>query len=152
MRSATTSIPGPSSASSSSVSVCSPVVIPAHRAPITARDPHSANATTRTCGNAPAPAPPPGRPNASAFSAVSGTSIVSPSNATSRSPATCAQPSSCPASGPATASSRSAITFQPSRARALEIAAADGDIPTARRTRKLLAQSSPPTSLVHTCP
>ena len=58
LRSATTSIPGPNSPVSSSVSVCSPVVIPAQRAPFTARDAHSANTTTRTCGNAPAPVPP----------------------------------------------------------------------------------------------
>src|SRR5450756_1749933 len=146
-RSAATSRPSPSNPVSSAVRVCSPTVMPAQRAPITARDPHSANATTRTCGNAPAPRPPPGRPNAAAFAAVSGTSTVNPSKATSRRPATCAQPSSRPANGPATRSKRSAITCHPSRERALEIAAGDGDIPTATRIRKLFAPPEAPDQL-----
>src|SRR5674476_315475 len=146
-RSATTSRPSLSNPVSSAVRVCSPTVMPAQRAPISARDPHSANATTRTCGNAPAPRPPPGRPNAAAFTAVSGTSTVNPSKATSRRPATCAQPSSRPANGPATRSYRSAITCHPSRERALEIAAGDGDIPTATRSRKLFAPPEAPDQL-----
>jgi hypothetical protein len=40
--------------------------------------------TRRTCGNAPCPRPPVGRPNAARLAGVSGTSRVVPSNATSR--------------------------------------------------------------------
>src|SRR5665647_2555453 len=82
--------------------------------------------------------------------AVDGLTVDVPDTATRRRPATYAHPSSCPANGPATRSNRSAITCHPNRARALAIAAGDGDIPTATRARNDLAQSSPPTSLTHT--
>jgi hypothetical protein len=52
----------------------------------TAWVPHSTSPTRRTCGNAPGPRPPPGRPNAATLAGVSGTSRVVPSSATCRHP------------------------------------------------------------------
>ena len=85
-RSASTTMPGPKHPSRSRASGCSaarygPIAAPS-RLPV----PDSAAATHRTCGNAPSRDWFDGRPKCSAFSALSGTSVVVPSMDATRSP------------------------------------------------------------------
>ena len=90
--------------------------------------PHSANATTRTCGNADcSPLLTPGRPNVAAFSALSTTSNVVPSIATSRRPANHAPGVASDATGAATRRNNASTGSGPSRARAWKIADFDGN-------------------------
>jgi hypothetical protein len=85
--------------------------------------PHSANATTRACGNAAcSPLFTPGRPKNSAFAAVSATSRQVPSTATSRRPASHTPGVSSMPIGWATRANSAANGSEPSRARAWKIA------------------------------
>jgi hypothetical protein len=80
----------------------------------TAWVPHSTSPSRRTCGNAPGPRPPVGRPNAATLAGVSATSSVVPSSATSRHPRYHA-PSSCgsPAAGRPRRTAPAAAPAQP---------------------------------------
>ena len=105
--------------------------------------PHSTSPTTRICGNAPCPRPPPGRPNAAVFAGVSATSSVEPSNASSRHPRYHAPLVAWVANGRATwaNSSRSGPGPSLALARAIELLSGTRQLPCQRR-----AQASPSTS------
>src|SRR5215212_833253 len=84
--------------------------------------PHSTSPTSRTCGNAPWPRPPVGRPNAATLAGVSATSRVEPSSAISRHPRYHAPGVAWLANGRATCTNSSRSGAGPSRvlARALD--------------------------------
>ena len=85
--------------------------------------PHSANATTRACGNAAcSPLLTPGRPKCSAFAGVSATSRQVPSIATNRRPASHTPGAPSAPIGVATRSNSAANGSDPNRARAWKIA------------------------------
>jgi len=89
----------------------------------TAWVPHSANATTRACGNAAcSPLFTPGRPKWASFAVVSATSRHIPSIATNRRPASHTPGVCSPPIGLATRSNNAANGSDPSRARAWKIA------------------------------
>ena len=90
--------------------------------------PHSANATSRTCGNADrSPLAVPGRPKNSSFTALSATSNVVPSIATIRRPARNDPGVSAVANGCATRSNNALTGSNPNRSRAWKIADFDGN-------------------------
>lgn len=105
--------------------------------------PHSTSPTSRTCGNAPWPRPPLGRPNAARLAGVSGTSKVVPSSAISRNPRYHAPGVAMVASGRATSanSSRSGAGPSLALARAIELLSGTCQAPLKRRI-----QASPSTS------
>jgi len=85
-------------------------------APITACVPHSANATTRACGNAAcSPLFTPGRPKYPSLCGVSATSRHNPSIATSRRPASHVPGVACVPIGTATRSNNAFIGSAPHR-------------------------------------
>src|SRR4029453_3251142 len=99
--------------------------------------PHSTSPTSRTCGNAPWPRPPPGRPNAATLAGVSATSSVVPSNATSRQSRYHAPLVAWVASGRATSTNSSRSGAGPSRAlaRAIELLSGTCQVPSKRRNQ-----------------
>src|SRR5512135_3020366 len=139
------SIPGPSRPISCRARVFSPVRQPPWHAAISARVPHSASASSRTCGNAPRSLRPSaplvdGPPNRSQFAPVSWQSSVVPSSDTSRSPRQNAPAMPGRASSPAAFSNSSRSGAGPSRARALDNASSDGTATVTPRS----AQASTP--------
>src|SRR6266536_1898881 len=84
--STSSSISGPSERPSDGASELSPRCSPPMAASTIAWVPHSTSPSRRTCGNAPCPRPPPGRPNAAWLAGVSATSRVVPSSVISRNP------------------------------------------------------------------
>lgn len=128
-----------------SAKVVSPTVHGPIAAANTARVPHSAPTTSRTCGNAalPSPRPDPGRPKNAAFSGVSGTSSVVPSTATTRHPRYHTPGVSAPATGRHTRANNAFNGSGPNRTRAREIAAVVG---TSHRPRHRRAHASPQAS------
>ena len=115
--------------------------------------PHSASASSRTCGNAPRSLLPDGSfvdgpPKCAQFGAVSCTSRVVPSSDTRRRPRQNAPAMPGPASGPAAFSNSSRSGAGPSRARALLSASSDGTATVTPRS----AQASVPAILRITRP
>ena len=128
-RSASSTIPGSSRSTSSLDSDNSDSV----HGPISASNmacvPHSANATTRACGNADrSPLVTPGRPKNSSFTTVSATSNVVPSIATNRRPANNDPDVAAVANGRATRSNNAFTGSNPNRSRAWKIADFDGNL------------------------
>ena len=116
--------------------------------------PHSANATTRACGNAAcSPLFTPGRPKCSALASVSATSRHIPSTATSRRPANHTPGVASTPIGRATRSNNAASGSAPSRARAWKIADLLGSGSTSRSSpRPTTAHRSTARARPHTTP